>query len=117
MKEGYTDSLKEEEKKLQEELDTREIQEENILKSKSRNLLLKGRQKNSSFFFRVVIKHRQANIIVLLKKENGIEAEMHEEIEQVLTSHFEHLIEEPDLNRNTMMEEILEHIPSLITQE
>ena len=100
MQEEHTDSLKEEEKKLQEELDARETQEEIIWKSNSINLWLKEEEINSSFFFWSTIQHRQANRIVHLKKENGTKVETHEEIEHALSNHFKHLMEEPYLNRN-----------------
>ena len=55
------------------------------------------------------MQHRQANRIVRLKKQ--------EEIEHTLTNHFRKLMEEPDMDRSVEMREILENIPSLVTQE
>ena len=42
---------------------------------------------------------------------------MHGETEYSLTNHFMHLMEEPYMETNTAMEEILENIPTLVIQE
>ena len=104
MQKGYTDSIKKEEKYLHEALNAIQIQESTLRKTKSRNIWLKEGERNSSFFFRETIQHGQANGIVCLKEENGTKVEMHEEIEQVITNHFMHLMEELDLDRSTTME-------------
>ena len=71
MQEGYTESIKKKEKNLQESLNAREIQEETLWKTKSRNIWLKEEERNSSLFFKDTIQHQQDNRIVCLKSENG----------------------------------------------
>ena len=71
MREGYTEALKVEENKLQEDMDVRETQEEILWKSKSINMWLKEGERNTSFVFCATIQHRQANRIVRLKREDG----------------------------------------------
>ena len=88
MRGRYTDSIKDEERNLQEALESREKQEEILWKSKSRNLWLKEGERNSSFFHKATIQHRQANIIVCLKTNNGTIVEKHEDIENTLMNHF-----------------------------
>ena len=58
-----------------------------------------------------------ANRIVQLKTENGIEVEKQEDLELTLTNHFKHLMKDPKIDREEEMKEILDKIPSLLTQD
>ena len=117
MQEGYTDSIGKEEKDLREALESRELQEETIWKTESRNICLKEGEINSYFLFRGTTQHFQFNRIICLKADNGIVVETHGDIEHTLTNHLRQLMEELDLGRIAEMKEILENIPSLVTQE
>ena len=72
---------------------------------------------NSYVFFKATVQHWQDKKITSLKDEKGTVVETHKDIEHTLTNHFKKLMEETDMDRNSTIEEIIENIPSIVTQE
>ena len=71
MSEGYTEEMKIVEQSLLQDLIKREQQEEILWKQKSRKLWLREGDRNTSFFHKSTVQHRQHNYITHLKLAKG----------------------------------------------
>lgn len=117
MIEGYTDERKEMETSLQQEWDNRCLQEEIFWRQKSRVQWIKEGERNTKFFHRSTIAHRNNNRIVKLIDQHGIERNTHEEMEKVLLQHFQKIDEETSEDRYQFTKIFTRHIPKLVTRE
>ena len=88
MVEGKTTENKLKEKEIMVKLDKRCEREEIFWKQNSRVGWLKEGEKNTSFFHRSVIQHRNHNRISRLKSGNGTILETHEDIEQEIIKYY-----------------------------
>ena len=102
MQEGYSEEIKAKEEKIQDELDIREKQEEMLWESKA----LEG-ERNTSFFHRTTIQHRQTNRISNFKDGVGNTLENHNQIEVALLNHFNTIMKEPQIDRTKAQDEVL----------
>ena len=84
MREGYTKDRKSEEQTLLQDLMKREQQEETLWKQKSMKLWLREGDRNTSFFHKSIVQHRQHNHINRLKANDGSILEEQSLIEQEL---------------------------------
>ena len=114
---GHTTDLKSQEWTLLQELNLKEKQEEALYQQKSRNHWLRDGDRNTKFFHRAAIQHRQNNHISRLKRADGSVARTQPELEATLTDHFAELLEEPDVDRRQAQAKVFGHIPRLITPE
>ena len=71
MREGYIEKMKSEEQNLLQDLIKREQQEETLWKQKSRKLWLREGDRNTSFFHKSIVQHRQQNHINHFKSTDG----------------------------------------------
>ena len=113
---GYTEELRLQEKTLMQDFNQREKQEEFYWNQKSRIKWLQERERNTSFFHKVAIQHRQGNRMDRMKKDGSI-AESQEELETTLNSYFSKLLQEPERDREEAQREVLSHIPKLIMDD
>ena len=102
---------------LQQEWDNRCLQEEIFWRQKPGVQWIKEGERNTKFFHRSTITHRNTNIIVKLKDQHGIERNTHEEMEKVLLQHFQKIAEETSKDRYQFMEKFTQYIPKLVTRE
>ena len=116
-RQGPSTELKDQEWTLLQELNLKVKQEEVLFEQKSRNHWLRDGDRNTKFFHKATIQHRQCNRIVRLKKEDGSVVEKQKEIEETLNSYYADLLEEPNVDRRQAQSEIFRHIPRIITQE
>ena len=91
IREGYTEDGKAEEQALINELMRREQQEEIIWKQKSRKLWLREGDRNTSFFHKSTVQHRQQNKIYRLKARDGTILEEQRPIEHELIRYYSEL--------------------------
>jgi hypothetical protein len=117
IQDGYNEEKKMEEKQLHQEWEKRCIQEEILWRQKSRVQWLKAGEKNTKFFHKSTITHRNHNIILKIRDEEGKELESHKEIEKSLVQHFQDIAKEPEVDRSEAIQRILRHIPRLVTEE
>eukprot|EP00253_Pinus_taeda_P024373 PITA_24373 len=115
--EGYTDERKEMAESLQQEWDNRCLQEEILWRQKSRVQWIKKRERNTKFFHRATIAHRNNNKIVKLTDQHGIERNTHEEMVKVLLQHFQKIVEETSEDRYQFTKKFIQYIPKLVTRE
>ena len=99
------------------EFNQRERQEEVYWSQKSCIKWLQEGERNTSFFYKATIQHRQGNRLDKLKKEDGSIAETQEDLENTLNHYFANLLQEPDRDREEAQREVLRHIPKLITED
>ena len=74
-------------------------------------------ERNTRFFNKAAVHHRQINRLIRLGTEEGLIKEPQEDLEQSLNSFFSNLLEEPDEDKSTSQREVLRHIPQVITEE
>eukprot|EP00253_Pinus_taeda_P021755 PITA_21755 len=115
--EGRTEELAQKEQDLETKLLAREEQEEVLWRQKSRIRWLKEGEKNTKFFHRSTIQRRMRNNISQITNEQGEKLETQEEIEQEFIQQFKEMSKEPSINRTAAIEEIMQHIPHLISEE
>eukprot|EP00253_Pinus_taeda_P031815 PITA_31815 len=115
--EGYTEERKEMSESLQQEWDNRCLQEKILWRQKSRVQWIKEGERNTKFFHRSTIDHRNNNRIVKLTNQHGIESNTHEEMEKVLLQHFQKIVEETSEDRYQFMKKFNQYIPKLVTKE
>ena len=96
MREGYTQDRKSEEQTLLQDLMKREQQEETLWKQKSRKLWLREGDRNTSFFHKSTVQHRQQNRINHLKVNDGTILEEQSLIERELIRYFSDLLSKPE---------------------
>jgi len=99
------------------QLEERRKQEEMLWKQNSRIRWLKEGERNTKLFHRTTIQRRTNNTIAHLQNPQGERMEKHEDIERELTKHFKIVHEEPPTDRQPAINEILQHIPRIITEE
>ena len=92
MNNGYTEELRLQEKTLLQEFNQRERQEEVFWSQKSRIKWIQEGERDTSFFHKATIQHRQGNRMDRLKKEDGSIAETQEDLEITLNSYFANLL-------------------------
>lgn len=117
MREGYTEERKSEEQNLLQDLMKREQQEETLWKQKSRKLWLEEGDRNTSFFHKSTVQHRQHNRINCLKSSDGMILEEQSLIEQELIQYFSDLLSKPEGEEHRNRRSITQHIPRLVTPE
>lgn len=88
-----------------------------LWKQKSRIRWLKEGERNTKLFHHTTIQRRMNNNIVHLQNPQGEEMEKHEDIEREITNHFKTVHQEPPKGRQPTINEILQHIPRIITEE
>jgi len=113
--EGYSKDLKQTEKDFTTKLQQHEKQEEIYWKQKSRNKWLKEGDKNTKFFHQTTIHRRHFNKTASLRKDNGDRADNHEEMEGVLLEYFATLLSDPELARESDINEVVAHLPKVIS--
>lgn len=95
MTEGHTETTLDQERLLHSQLEERRKQEEIYWRKKSRVRWLKEGERNTKFFHRTTMQRRMHNTIPFIQNQAGEKVEKHEEIEQVLLNHFQHVHREP----------------------
>ena len=88
--------MKQEEQSLLQDLIKREEQEEILWKQKSIKIWLKEGDRNTSFFHKSTIQHRQQNYITHLKLVEDHILEDQCQMEQELISYYSDLLSEPE---------------------
>jgi exonuclease III len=114
---GLTDDLKTQEATITQQLGTRKAQEEILWRQKSRVQWLKEGERNTKFFHRSVMQRRHSNRITHLTSDTGELLYDHEDMATTLTDYYKNLLTEPSLNRSEAIAKIMQHVPSLVTQE
>eukprot|EP00253_Pinus_taeda_P007097 PITA_07097 len=114
---GYTEERKEMAESLQLEWDNRCLQEEILWRQKSKVQWIKEGERNTKFFHRSTIAHRNNNRIVKLTDQHGIKRNTHEEMEKVLLQHFQKNDEENSEDRYQSMKIFTQYISKLFTRE
>ena len=84
----YSEELRLQEKTFLQEFNQRERQEGVYWSQNYRIKWLQEGERNTSFFHKVTIQHRQGNRMDRLKKEDGSIVESQEELETTLNSYF-----------------------------
>lgn len=69
------------------------------------------------FFHRSAMDHKGANKILSLKDDQGATVQSHQEISNLLISHFGRIVQEPGIDRMEAIEELTSLIPKLISEE
>jgi len=117
MQEEFSEELAKEEEDILNSIAQRETQEEIFWKEKSRNRWLQEGERNTKFFHRATIQHRNQNRILSLKNDEGRVLEDHKEIEGELCTYFQEVLSEPIGDRNESISRITQNIPQLITPD
>eukprot|EP00253_Pinus_taeda_P001856 PITA_01856 len=99
------------------QLEERRKQEEILWKQKSRVQWLREGERNTKFFHKVMVQHRQRNRIFSIKNQEGQRVLQHEEIEKVLVNHFKDILREPQANRSDAIAKISREIPNVVTRD
>eukprot|EP00253_Pinus_taeda_P008493 PITA_08493 len=102
---------------LQQEWENRCLQEEIFWRQKSRVQWIKEGQRNTKFFHRSTIAHKNNNIIVKITNQYGIERHTHEDMEKFLLQYFQKIAEETSEDRYQFMKRFTQYIPKLVTRE
>lgn len=63
------------------------------------------------------IQRRMHNNILQLQNQQGERMEEHDDIERELITHFKYVHQEPQVNRQSAINKILQHVPKIITEE
>ena len=92
------------------EFSQRDQQEELYWSQKSRVKWLQEGERNTSFFHKSVIHHKQNNQLTRLQTKEGHVVETQEELERTVNSFFSTLLEEPDEDREASQREVIRHI-------
>jgi hypothetical protein len=114
---GLTDSLKEQESLLNNQMVERRAQEETLWRQKSCIQWLKEGERNTKFFHRSMLQRRHTNRITHLVSDQGLEIQKHADIEKELLSYYKNLLTEPPIDRTRAIDSILKHIPKEVTNE
>lgn len=99
------------------QLEERRKQEEILWRQKSRVQWLREGERNTKFFHKAMIQHRQRNKIFSIKNQEGQRILKHDEIEKVLVNHFKNLLNETQENRTEAITKMSKEIPKLVTRE
>eukprot|EP00253_Pinus_taeda_P032778 PITA_32778 len=95
----------------------REHQEEVLWRQKSRIRWLKEGEKNTKFFHRTIVQRRMHNHIAQVTNAQGEKLETQEEIEKEFLHYFKEMSKEPNTNRGEAIDDIIRHIPQLVSEE
>ena len=114
---GFTDKLKDQEHKVNQQMADRKRQEEILWKQKSHVQWLKEGERNTKFFHRATIQRRHSNKITHLITEDGETLHSHDDLETHLVNYFQDLLTEPIPDRSAAITRITRCIPTLVTQE
>jgi exonuclease III len=114
---GFTEELKDQELKVNQQLEDRKRQEEILWKQKSRIQWLKEGDRNTKFFHRATIQRRHSNKITHLITEEGETLQSHADLETHLVGYFQDLLTEPLPDRSEAINQITKCVPALVTQE
>jgi len=90
--EGIQEESTKEEGRILNQLEERRKQEEILWRQKSRVQWLREGEKNTKFFHKAMVQHRQRNKIFSIKDHEGKRILQHEEIEKVFVNHFKNLL-------------------------
>lgn len=112
----YQDTM-DRKKKLMKDSQLRCQQEETLWKQKSQIQWLKEGEQNTKLFHRSTIDHRGANKILSRKDEQRANVQTHQEISNLLITHFSRIAHEPGIDREEAIEELASSIPKLISEE
>lgn len=115
--EGRTEERSREEGIVIGQLEERRKQEEILWKQNSRVQWLREGERNTKFFHKAMVRHRQRNRIFSIKNMEGQRITQHEEMEQELLSHFKGILTEPQRNRTEAIGRISKEIPKLVTRD
>eukprot|EP00253_Pinus_taeda_P008881 PITA_08881 len=115
--EGIKEERTKEEGMILNQLEERRKQEEIVWKKKSRVQWLREGERNTKFFHKEMVQHRQRNRIFSIKNQEGQRVLQHEEIEKVLVNHFKDILREPKTNRSYAIAKISREIPNVVTRD
>jgi len=115
--EGIQEGRTREEGTILNQLEERRKQEEILWKQKSRVQWLRECERNTKFFHKAMVQHRQRNRIFSIKNQEGHRVIQHEEIEKVLVNHFKNILREPQIDRSEAISKISGEIPNLVTRD
>eukprot|EP00253_Pinus_taeda_P016535 PITA_16535 len=115
--EGIEEERSQEEGRVLTHLEEIRKQEEILWRQKSRVQWLREGERNTKFFHKAMVQHRQRNKIFSIKNQEGQRVVQHEEIETVLVNHFKAIMKEPHIDRSEAIAKIGREIPNLITRD
>lgn len=115
--EGKIEEHARQEQILLTQLDERSRQEKLLWRQKSRIRWLREGERNTKFFHRTTIQRRMNNTISHIQNSQGDKMKKKEDIEIELTNHFKTVHQGQPTDRQSAINEILQHIPKLITEE
>lgn len=115
--EGRTEEYAKQEQTLLTQVDERGKQEEFLWRQKSRIRWLKEGERNTKFFHSTTIQRRMNNTISHMQNSQGDKLEKQEDIEKELINHFKTVHQEQPTDKQSAINDILYHIPKLITEE
>jgi len=92
-------------------------QQEEVPKQKSRIQWLKEGERNTRFFHKEMIQHKQQNRIFSLMDQQGNRLTQKEEMENMLVQYFKVLLTEPNIIRGDNINKIIQHIPNLMSRD
>eukprot|EP00253_Pinus_taeda_P015705 PITA_15705 len=115
--EGIEEERTQEEGRVLNQLEERRKQEEILWKQKSRVQWLREGERNTKFFHKEMVQHRQRNRIFSIKNQEGQRVIQHEEIEKVMVNHFKDILREPQTNRADAIAKISTEIPNVVTRD
>eukprot|EP00253_Pinus_taeda_P021248 PITA_21248 len=115
--EGIEEERTQEEGMVLNQLEERRKQEEILWKQKSRVQWLREGERNTKFFHKGMVQHRQRNRIFSIKNQEEKRVLQHEEIEKVLVNHFKDILREPQTNRSDAIAKISSEIPNVVTRD
>eukprot|EP00253_Pinus_taeda_P026820 PITA_26820 len=92
-------------------------QEETLWNQKSRIQWLKEGEQNTKFFHRPALDYRSANKILEMKNKDGEPLNNHNDISALLREHSNSIAQEPQLEREEAIKELLKAIPKSINSD
>lgn len=99
------------------QIEERRKQEEILWKQKSRVQWLKEGEKNTKFFHKVMLNHRQHNRIFSIKDRQGNMILQQKEMENLLVDHFKGILTEPNIRREEEITNVIQYIPKKVTRD
>eukprot|EP00253_Pinus_taeda_P011878 PITA_11878 len=88
-----------------------------LWKQKSRIQWLREGEQNTKFFHRSALDYRSANKILEIKNKEGEPLKNHHDISALLREHFNSIAQEPHLDREEAIKELLKAIPKSINSD
>jgi hypothetical protein len=114
---GLTNEIKALELRVAQQIEDRKRQEEILWKKKSRIQWLMEGECNTKFFYQTIVQRRHSNKITHLISDEGETLHSHANLETNLINYFQNLLTDPIPDRQSAINKITRHIPSLVTQE